>query len=36
MIESSIKTISTEEELIEKFKEILSEEEVASIVKGGK
>lgn len=29
-------TISTEEELIEKFKEILSEEEVASIVKGGK
>ena len=29
-------TISTEEELIEKFKEILSEEEVASIIKGGK
>ena len=29
-------TISTEEELIEKIKEILSEEEVASIVKGGK
>lgn len=29
-------TISTEEELIEKFKEILSEEEIASIVKGGK
>ena len=28
-------TITTEEELIEKFKEILSEEEVASIVKGG-
>lgn len=29
-------TISTEEELIEKFKEILSEEEVASVIKGGK
>lgn len=29
-------TISTEEDLIEKFKEILSEEEVASIIKGGK
>ena len=29
-------TISTEAELIEKFKEILSEEEVASIIKGGK
>lgn len=29
-------TISTEEDLIEKFREILSEEEVASIIKGGK
>lgn len=29
-------TITTEEELIEKFKEILSEEEIASIIKGGK
>ena len=29
-------TISTEDELIEKFREILSDEEIASIIKGGK